>query len=252
MTEEKTKAVAVVQPQTALVKPVASADEMIKHHEEIGQLIVKSLKEGTDYGPIPGTKTKVLKKPGAERINLAMGAVPKYTLLDSSTEHDQPVDWEKKKYGRLERGKSRGLYRYVYKCSLTRPDGRVLGEGDGACSTLESKYIEMPRNYENTVLKMAQKRALVAATLNAYALSDRFTQDLEDEDKKDIKPATVYTGTPTQKSFLFEEAKKHGATKEDKEELSLMSESAVSSQVTMEKLPELIKTYYEEKGNGKS
>jgi hypothetical protein len=37
-----------------------------------------------------------------------------------------------------------------------------------------------PADYHNTVVKMACKRALVAATLNATAASDIFTQDLED------------------------------------------------------------------------
>ena len=37
-----------------------------------------------------------------------------------------------------------------------------------------------PADYYNTVVKMACKRALVAATLNATAASDIFTQDLED------------------------------------------------------------------------
>jgi hypothetical protein len=37
-----------------------------------------------------------------------------------------------------------------------------------------------PADYYNTVVKMACKRALVAATLNATAASDIFTQDIED------------------------------------------------------------------------
>jgi hypothetical protein len=37
-----------------------------------------------------------------------------------------------------------------------------------------------PADYYNTVIKMACKRALIAATLNATAASDIFTQDLED------------------------------------------------------------------------
>ena len=37
-----------------------------------------------------------------------------------------------------------------------------------------------PWEYDNTLLKMAQKRALVAAVLNSTAASDIFTQDVED------------------------------------------------------------------------
>src|SRR5690606_11474960 len=74
---------------------------------------------------------------------------------------------------------SLGLYRYVYKCRIVR-NGQTIAEGVGTCSTLESKYIDRPRDCENTVCKMAQKRAFVAATLHAFGLSDRFTQDIED------------------------------------------------------------------------
>ena len=41
-------------------------------------------------------------------------------------------------------------------------------------------------NMDNTVLKMAQKRALVAASLFIGNLSDVFTQDFDDADLKDL------------------------------------------------------------------
>ena len=85
-------------------------------------------------------------------------------------------------------GKSLGLYRYVIKCYIKDHSEKTIGSGIGSCSTLESKYIDRPRDMENTVLKMAQKRALVAATLNAFGLSDRFTQDMvEDEDTEAVQ-----------------------------------------------------------------
>ena len=40
----------------------------------------------------------------------------------------------------------------------------------------------------NTVLKMAEKRAYVGATLNANALSQFYTQDLEDEQDSKEEP----------------------------------------------------------------
>jgi hypothetical protein len=74
-----------------------------------------------------------------------------------------------------------------------RATGDIVGEGLGACSTLESKYIDRPRDLENTVIKMAQKRGAVAAALNAFALSDRFTQDLEDLPRDDEEVETGQT-----------------------------------------------------------
>jgi hypothetical protein len=91
---------------------------------------------------------------------------------------------------------SYGLYRFVVRCSLTRFDGVVVGTGLGVCSTMESKYISRPSECENTALKMAMKRALVAAVLGTFGLSEAFTQDVgDDEDDEDVRsvraPAVV-------------------------------------------------------------
>lgn len=79
-------------------------------------------------------------------------------------------------------GHSLGLYRYVVRCKLVnRATGEVVGEGMASCSTMESKYIDRPRDCENTVVQMAQKRAMVRAVRNTLGLSNRFTQDVEDQ-----------------------------------------------------------------------
>ena len=59
----------------------------------------------------------------------------------------------------------------------------LVTEGLGSCNNRERKYIKMdPYTMDNTVLKMAKKRALVDAALLVGSLSDIFTQDLEDMD----------------------------------------------------------------------
>lgn len=81
----------------------------------------------------------------------------------------------------IEAGESLGLYRYVIRAIIRhRATGEVVGHGIGSCSSLESKYIRSPRDAENTILKMAKKRALVDAVLTTFGLSDRFTQDVEE------------------------------------------------------------------------
>ena len=53
----------------------------------------------------------------------------------------------------------------------------------GAANTKERKYLKQdPFSVDNTVLKMAKKRALVDAALLVGSLSDIFTQDIEDMD----------------------------------------------------------------------
>lgn len=79
-----------------------------------------------------------------------------------------------------------GFYRYRMSCVLIhRETGAVVGIGVGSCSSIESKYASRPNDLENTILKMAKKRCFVDAVLTAYALSDRFTQDLDDMPRED-------------------------------------------------------------------
>lgn len=200
----------------SLLRPIASPDQIAQAHQEVSALIVKSLKEGQDYGQIPGAgDKKVLLKAGAERLAIAFGCRVEYEIVEEEIDHDRRVAftlakwidtdrrpskeeaerikaqglgrWRKGFGGKWtwqekteERGESFGLYRYVIRCRLVRHDGLVVGDAIGACSSLETKYIRQPRDSENTIVKMAQKRALVAVTLNAFGLSDRFTQDLEE------------------------------------------------------------------------
>jgi hypothetical protein len=60
-----------------------------------------------------------------------------------------------------------------------------------------------PADYHNTAIKMACKRALVAATLNATAASDIFTQDLEDmpEEVREQNPRQEMRQEPSPARF---------------------------------------------------
>lgn len=186
------------RPMDGLARPVANAAEIVDAHKEVVDLIEKALKQGEDYGIIPGTSRKVdgketarptLLKPGAERLSIAFGVRPEFEVVTQEIDHDRAVRFTKKswKWGQrrgekvweVKEGESLGLYRYVLKCKLMRGD-RVMGEGVGSCSSMESKYIDRPRDCENTILKMAKKRAHVDAVLSMAGLSNRFTQDVED------------------------------------------------------------------------
>jgi len=222
----------IAPPSTTLLRPLAPPDQVIEAHKEAVALIEKALEHGTDYGRVPGTDKDTLLKPGAERLCGAYGVVPTYEIVEKEIDHDRVTQYKTKKWietskrpdkptadamklaglgkwkmtgevdGRKqyvwfeseeEEGEVYGLYRYVIRCALmSRATGKIVGDGLGSCSTMESKYIRHPRDMENTVLKMAEKRALIAATLNAFGLSDRFTQDVED-----MAPGTPVRGKQT-------------------------------------------------------
>ncbi len=184
----------------------------------VHDLMKRVMKKDEDYGIIPGCKKPSLYKPGAEKLGVMFRLAPSYDIRSE----DLP-----------------GGHREVFvTCILTHINsGRIMGQGAGSCSTLESKYryrgegrtcpecgqptiikgrdefgggwlcfkkkggcgakfkdgdeqVESqeggkvenpdPADQFNTVLKMAQKRANVAATLSATAASSIFTQDVED------------------------------------------------------------------------
>ena len=184
-------AVVAARPSLGLLKPIAPPAQIIAQQNEMRSFIKSVLEEGRDYGLIPGVDKPSLLQPGAQRINVGFGVIPHFTTIEAHADHDRVVTWSKRRkvfHNRqwtgdwsIESGESIGVYRYVVRCELVHRDtGIVVGESLGACSTLESKYIDRPRDSENTCLKMAQKRAFVGATLTAYGLSDEFTQDVED------------------------------------------------------------------------
>jgi len=126
------------------------------------QIIRQSFVEGHDYGVIPNTDKPTLLKPGAEKILMLLGLRSEFDIVDSTR------DFEK------------GFFEYQIRCRLLHGD-MIITEGLGAANTREAKYRKGdPYTLDNTVLKMAKKRALVDAALLVGSLSDIFTQDIED------------------------------------------------------------------------
>lgn len=226
-------------PQAAVVSaadfmPVLSVAQAVDRKNMLNSFVADVLKEGEDYGKIPGGQQKpVLMKPGAEKLCSIFGLAPRY-VIESETE-----DW----IGDLHGGEP--FFNYRYRCQLYRGD-RFMGEAIGSCNSWESKYryrntarkcpqchgefiiqgkaeygggwlcfkkkggcgAKFEQNDEaitsqdvgrianadiadqvNTLQKMAQKRALVAAVLVVTNCSDAFTQDLEDTDVQRNTPA---------------------------------------------------------------
>jgi len=136
------------------------------------QIIRQSFVEGHDYGVIPNTDKPTLYKPGAEKILMLLGLRSEFDIVDSTR------DFEK------------GFFEYQIRCRLLHGD-MIITEGLGAANTREARYRKGdPYTLDNTVLKMAKKRALVDAALLVGSLSDIFTQDVED--MVDFVGAPVY------------------------------------------------------------
>lgn len=170
----------------------------IKQQVHLIQEVMKAVMvEGEHYGVIPGTQKHTLFQTGAQKLlsTFRLGSEPEVLNVDET-------------YNSVS---------YRVKVRLFNiADGNTVGYGLGECSTLEDKYcwkkaindtefaraaenekrIKINKDYEvkqvmtnykdvsNTVLKMATKRALIAAVLTATAAGDIFTQDLEDMEEQ--------------------------------------------------------------------
>jgi hypothetical protein len=152
------------------------------------------MKEGVDYGTIPGTPKPSLYKPGAEKLCVV------FRMSVAKPVVEQVFD-------------PFGDIRYRIEVPVNSNDGAPLTVGIGECSTGEEKYrwrrpvhpnefdaapedrkrqkyqrdgkvwdqvrVE-PADIANTVLKMAHKRAYIHAVIMATAAGSIFTQDIED------------------------------------------------------------------------
>ena len=155
----------VIDPPTEIL--AISENSVSKMRQQIllfKEFVNSQLVQGTDYGNIPGCKMPCLFKPGAEKL------LRLFNLGTRVVGRDEKID--------LEAGYAQ--FSYTIEVFSTR-NNQAISQCEGSANSKESKYAKIPlHNALNTLQKMAQKRALVGAVLNATAASDFFTQDIEE------------------------------------------------------------------------
>lgn len=149
-------------------------EEEAEKRKLITLYISKHLKSGADYGTIKfgGKESKPsLFKPGSEKF---------LSLFKLTARFEKDTDtWDMA-------GSEKGVF--AYKCLLMSQSGAVVGEGRGV-----SKLTEKAGWTINNAVKIAEKRAQIDAVLRTGALSDFFTQDLEDMTQYDNSPVKEST-----------------------------------------------------------
>lgn len=154
-----------------------------------------------DYGTIPGTKKDTLLKPGAEKLLKLFGFGVRVKLVEKIIE------------------KEANLAIFIYEAEVYHlRTGVQIAQCQGVANSQETKYRErtvwnkktLPNGSEikesrkeetpifdilNTLMKMAQKRAIVGATIIATGASDYFTQDLEDAQPTE-RPENIEASPP--------------------------------------------------------
>ncbi|MBX7254040.1 MAG: hypothetical protein K1X50_18830 [Candidatus Promineofilum sp.] len=196
--------VVVEQGSPYAVMPVLDIQAAAARRQAVIDFTRRMMVKGTDFGVVPGTGDKpTLLKPGAEKLASLFGLSPLFEIVE------REMDWTGDAHG------GEPFFYLQYRCTLTRGE-LVAGQGVGSCNSWEKKYryrtvypnrataeerergrLETrngrngsyqvivvnnpdPADVVNTIDKMAQKRALVAAVLIAVNASELFTQDVED------------------------------------------------------------------------
>ena len=160
---EERKEIAVRGTQSYIddvdIAQVKSTMDKIRQFQHV---VMSTLEEGQDYGRVANIPKPILFKSGAEKLMMLMGLRTEFDIVDSTRNFDK------------------GFFQYQVKCRVLRGDA-VITEGFGSCNTMERRYRNQdPYTLDNTVLKMAKKRALIDAALHVGSLSSIVTQDLED------------------------------------------------------------------------
>ena len=140
-----------------------------EQRQVVKRFIQTQLVEGTDYYTLQiGQRTSkpTLSKAGSEKF---LGLFQLHATFTQDT-----ATWTML-------GEPKGTLCYV--CELRTRSGEVVSEGRGAREVLKEKDI-------NKAIKMAQKSAQIDAVLRTGALSEAFTQDINDEDDQPVPDET--------------------------------------------------------------
>lgn len=193
---------------------IITVEQIKSQVDQVKTLMANVMTEGVEYGRIPGCGDKpTLLQPGAQMINLMFGSSEDFDVdqRDMGNGHREYVvkcrllskntgEFLGSGMGSCSTMESKYRYRNVSDYEITgdpipadakekkkeyRKQGFGMKKIDGVWEWVrytDSGKQENPdiADTYNTVLKIACKRALVAATLNTFGVSSLFTQDIED------------------------------------------------------------------------
>jgi len=194
-------ALTTIQPQAI------DRGEFKKTHTELVKFVKSQLRESTDikggksgdYGIIPFTKKKSLLKPGAEKLLKLFGFSAHMELVKEIEDFDKSFVF------------------YKYRCVITHAaTGTYIADAVRSCNNKERKHIDKNiYDAANTIEAVAQKRALVAATVQATMASEIFDADVSENDSEAPNKPITKEDDPRRVQLtmrLYGIAKEHGWT----------------------------------------
>ncbi len=107
--------------------PALSVPQAVMRFNTLVEFVQTVMRDGVDFGTIPGTPKPTLFKAGAEKLTTLFGLTVRFNIVE------QVEDWNGDQHG------GEPFFYYWYRCSLSRGD-RLIAEADGSCNSRESKY----------------------------------------------------------------------------------------------------------------
>ncbi len=196
---------------------IANKQDILSQIQQIQNIVKSVMQENKHFGVIAGTKNKTLYKAGAELLLQTFRLAPDYEVIESVHEENYiryvvkctiySISTEKKVSSGLGSCSTHETkYRYKWIPTSKKPNKeeaeKLKAEGKGRWRKINGNFVwhEKQDNNEiydtdNTILKMAGKRALIEATEHAIPASDTFTEgfdfSINDEPPTDRKSPGV-------------------------------------------------------------
>ena len=110
----------------ATLMPAMNIQQAIERYQLLISFVKELMREGIDYGKVPGVDKPSLLKPGAEKLLTFFGLTKRFTILEKTE------DWSGKEHGEP-------FFYYLYRSSLYHGD-RLIAESDGSANSWETKW----------------------------------------------------------------------------------------------------------------
>src|ERR687883_2127730 len=105
---EQPNDMALMSIQRELFMPALSVQQAVDRFNTVVEFVRTVMREGVDYGVIPGTDKPTLLKPGAEKLCTLFGLSSRFHLIRSVE------DWQGSEHN------GEPFFYYLYRCQLCR------------------------------------------------------------------------------------------------------------------------------------
>lgn len=126
--ETENKSIEVFEGEYKAIKPM-DVEAMVDTYKKMTLFVRRTMREGVDYGTIPGTPKNSLYKPGAEKLQRFFGFSVKTDLAHTIEKWEAPITED-----------TFPLFHYRYTTTVWDANDRMIATCDGEANSYEVKY----------------------------------------------------------------------------------------------------------------